>query len=217
MTDGGLVARDFSVFYGKFEAVSKLHLIANEGEAVSLMGHNGAGKTSFLRGVMGFEKASGYLRFHNRPLRDYEPYSLPGMGIRYVPQARRVFGKLTVKENLRLIQSGDQTRTVIDRTMSLFPELRDHLNQPALTLSGGEQVMLSLAGALVTDPSLLLLDEPTEGLMPKLETRLARLLKSSIEQGLTAVVAEQNRAFVEQICSRIYFIKGGTTEEIVRL
>ncbi len=215
MYNEGLKISNFSVFYGKLEAVHAFALEANAGQAVSLMGGNGAGKTSILKGVMGLVKSSGKLVFRGKSLYQYEPSSLSSIGIGYVPQGRRVFGTLTAEENLQLVGGRKRNKNLIHRTLSLFPELDGHMHQLASTLSGGEQVMLAMARTLVTEPNLLLLDEPTEGLMPQLEIRLARELENALKKNLTVVIAEQNMSFVKRICSRIYFLEEGKTNRVL--
>ncbi|MFP3953269.1 MAG: ABC transporter ATP-binding protein [Candidatus Bipolaricaulota bacterium] len=201
-----LQLRDFSVYYEKFEAVQSLRMAIGTGEGVGLMGRNGAGKTSVLKGVMGLVKTSGTRLYKGQDLGAHRPYSLRRLGIAYLPQEERVFNGMTVEENLRL---GPRRGGEIDRALSLFPELRGHLSQMGATLSGGEQVMLSLARTVSADPELLLLDEPTEGLMPELEGRLTQKLVSLVDGGATVVVAEQNQNFLERVCSRVYHLKEG--------
>jgi len=212
-----LVVKELSVYYGKLRGVRSLNLSLGQGEAVSLMGRNGAGKTSTLRGIMGLVKTRGKVLYRTRPLDGLRPYSLPKMGISYVPQQKRVFDSLTVVENLKLNTPKINQGEIIRDALSLFPELKGHLGQSAASLSGGEQVMLSLAKAMSHSPDLLLLDEPTEGLMPQIKLRLTGELNRKIDHGLSALIAEQNRDFVEKICSRIYMLEEGERADAIEL
>ncbi len=209
--------RDLSVYYEKFAAVRSLDLAAGVREGVGLMGRNGAGKTSALKGVMGLVKTTGERIYKGSSLDRYRPYALLGLGIAYLPQEKRVFAGLTVEENLRLSGGRGRIENEVRRALDLFPELEGHLSQTAATLSGGEEVMLSLARTISSDPELLLLDEPTEGLMPELEERLSRKLGVLIDRGVTIILAEQNESFLNRICSRIFLLEEGRLARVVEV
>lgn len=134
--------------------------------------------------------------------------------IGYLPQEKRVFGELTALENLKIIPGKKSPGTIRDRILSWFPELEGHLDQIGSSLSGGEQMMLALGRTLAIDPNLLLLDEPTEGLMPELEQRLLKVLKQKSSTKRTTIVAEQNFEFVSDLCSRSYRLNRGRKTDV---
>lgn len=204
---------NFSVYYGKLKAVDSVHLCAQRGEGVGLMGENGAGKTSLLKGIIGLVRTTGTRYYKGESLDGYRPHSLRKVGISYSPQDKRVFHHMTVRENLR-VNAGREKKKTLDRSeLDLFPELVDHLDQIAATLSGGERVMLGLIMAMMGEPELLLLDEPTEGLMPELELNVYRALGSAISGGLSVLIAEQNRDLLKEMCTKNYLLNRGSLEK----
>lgn len=189
-------------------------MVTQPGEAVAVTGKNGAGKTSLLKGIVGLADTTGKILLRNRDLSNYSQNSLTSGIIGYLPQEKRVFSDLTALENLKIIPTSQTLATVRDRVLSWFPELENHLDQRGASLSGGEQAMLSLGRTLVTEPNLILLDEPSEGLMPELEWRLLNVLKQGSPAEAIIVVAEQNFEFIEDLCSKAYYLKQGETTKI---
>ncbi|MBS3740488.1 ATP-binding cassette domain-containing protein [Candidatus Bipolaricaulota bacterium] len=208
-----LILRHVDVKYGDFSAVKDFSMETQLGEAVGITGKNGAGKTSLLRGIVGLAETTGELFLHDRNLSDYSQRSLASGVVGYLPQEKRVFSNLTALENLKIIPTNKLLATVKERVLSWFPELENHLDQRGASLSGGEQAMLALGRALVTEPDLLLLDEPTEGLMPELERRLLSVLKEERSAEACIVIAEQNLDFLEGLCSKAYYLEQGRTAE----
>ncbi|MFW6104711.1 MAG: ATP-binding cassette domain-containing protein [Candidatus Bipolaricaulota bacterium] len=208
-----LTLKHVDVKYGDFLAVKDFSLETQLGEAVGITGKNGAGKTSLLRGIVGLAETTGEILLRNRDLSDYSQRSLASGVIGYLPQEKRVFSDLTALENLKIIPTNKSLAAVKERVLSWFPELENHLDQRGASLSGGEQAMLALGRALVTEPDLLLLDEPTEGLMPELESRLLSVLKQERPAEACIVIAEQNLDFLEGLCSKAYYLEQGRTAE----
>ena len=209
-----LTLKNVDVKYGDFHAVKNFSMVTQLGEAVAVTGKNGAGKTSLLRGICGLADTTGKLLFHDRDLSDNPRKPLTSEIIGYLPQEKRVFSDLTTLENLKIIPTSQSLATVKEKVLSWFPELECHLDQRGGSLSGGEQAMLSLGRTLVTEPELILLDEPTEGLMPELERRLLNVLKQERSAEACIVIAEQNPDFIEDLCTRAYYLKQGKTTKI---
>lgn len=184
------------------------------GEAVAITGKNGAGKTSLLRGIVGLADTTGKILLKGRSLSASPKQPLASGTIGYLPQEKRVFNDLTALENLKIIPTNQSLATIKERVLSWFPELENHLDQRGASLSGGEQAMLSLGRTLVTEPDLILLDEPTEGLMPELEWRLLNVLKQERSAEACIIIAEQNLDFIEDLCSKTYYLKQGKTTNI---
>lgn len=209
-----LTLKNVDVKYGDFHAVKNFSMVTQLGEAVAVTGKNGAGKTSLLRGIVGLADTTGKLLFHDRDLSDNPRRPLTSGMIGYLPQEKRVFSDLTTLENLKIIPTNQSLAAVKERVLSWFPELESHLDQRGGSLSGGEQAMLSLGRTLVTEPDLILLDEPTEGLMPELERRLLNVLKKETSAEACIVIAEQNLDFIGDLCSKVYYLKQGKTTKI---
>jgi branched-chain amino acid transport system ATP-binding protein len=181
------------------------------------LGRNGAGKTTALKAIMGLVRVRrGSIRLGDREVSALPAHQVPVQGIAYVPQGRRLFAELTVADNmeigLRARQSGRET---LDRILELFPMLRERLRQRAGTLSGGEQQMLAMARALCLEPDILLLDEPTEGLMPTMIARLRETVASLRARGVSTLLVEQRVDAVLPIADRVAFIENGRSREVV--
>ena len=212
-----LEVKSLSSGYGKSLICTDIDLEINEGERVCLLGRNGVGKTTFLKTVMGIIASSdGECLIKGKNVTGMPPYKIARMGLGYVPQGRGIFGKLTVQDNLILGGAPDKIRVeeIDEKIFSYFPVLRERLNQRAGTLSGGEQQMLSVARALIRKPSLLLLDEPSEGLQPNIVQLLRDIIKQiSIDRGLAILLVEQNLDFALDISSRGYVMEKGSIVE----
>ncbi|MGV8937299.1 MAG: ABC transporter ATP-binding protein [Allorhizobium sp.] len=207
-----LEIRDLDVYHGNSRTLKGLSLTLSPGEVLCLLGRNGAGKTTTLKAIMGQMKArSGSITLDGRELTGLAPHEVPKCGIGYVPQGRRLFAELTVRENLDVgLMTRDSGRDILEQSLTLFPRLRERLDQVAKTLSGGEQQMLATARALCIDPSVILLDEPTEGLMPSMIATIRDVVTTLREQGKAILLVEQRMDAVLAVADRACFIENGT-------
>jgi branched-chain amino acid transport system ATP-binding protein len=200
-------------FYGLSHILFGVSLRVEPGEVVCLLGRNGAGKTTTLKSIMGLTPPKqGSIRFKGEKITGKEPYLLARKGIGYVPDDRRIFADLTVGENLEIAARSSETRFVRwdkERVYELFPALKEIESRKGGCLSGGEQKMLAIARALMGNPELLLLDEPTEGLAPMLVRALEEQIKKLQETGLTVLLAEQNVRSALRLGDRGYIIDNG--------
>lgn len=210
-----LELEDVRIAYGKVEAVKGISLSVREGEIVSLVGSNGAGKSTTLRAISGLLKASsGRLSFQTHDLGRLKAHEVVRLGISHVPEGRRLFPLLTVQENLRMgayLRCADTTvERAMDRVFERFPRLRERRRQLAGTLSGGEQQMLSIGRALISGPTLLMLDEPSFGLAPLIIQEIAKIVHE-INQGggVTVLLVEQNASMAFSVSSRAYVMENG--------
>ncbi len=210
-----LELEDVHIAYGNVEAVKGISLSVDEGETVTLLGANGAGKTTTLRAISGLLRPrSGVIRLGSRELQTIPAHSIVELGIAHVPEGRRMFGTLTVEENLNLgayKHRRDMRRIASgrDRVYKLFPRLAERRGQLAGTLSGGEQQMLAIGRGLMADPSVLLLDEPSLGLAPKLVQEIFRTIREISRQGVTILLVEQNARLALQVANRAYVLETG--------
>lgn len=209
-----LELENFSVKYGNFHAVKDFSLQIQPGDSVAVTGNNGAGKTSVLRGVVGMADTTGRIIFRGQDLSRSPEQLLKTGAVGYLPQKNRVFGELTTLENLKIVSQSRSFQEIKEKVLTWFPELADHLDQQGSNLSGGEQVMLSIGRTLAREPDLLLLDEPTEGLMPDLEQRLVNILQRARGEQVGILLAEQNLDFVEELCSKAYCLQQGRNERV---
>jgi len=211
-----LDAHNLHIAYGDIKAVSGVSFFLEKGELVSIIGANGAGKTSILNGLMGIVPLKdGQIHFNSSDITALATHQRARAGIRLVPERARVFGRLSVYENLmtgvyglrKTINIKNQIKWLYD----LFPILRERYDQPADTLSGGEQQQLAIARALISDPQLLLVDEISMGLMPKLVDQVFEVLKQlNRQKGLTILLVEQNAVASLEISHRAYVLETGT-------
>jgi len=197
--------------YGKGQVLHGTSLAVREGELVGLVGRNGVGKTTTLKAVMGMIPArAGSIAFRGEELTGVPAYRVPRKGISYVPQGRHLFPKLTVKENLEIAcVAGGVDPAKLEEIYGYFPRVKERLSQKAGTLSGGEQQMVAIGRALVADPALILLDEPTEGLMPLLVQAIAETVQAINARGTSILLVEQNLKTLKDICHRIYIMEKG--------
>lgn len=206
-----LTLNQVNCFYGKSHVLHNTSLEIREQELVGLVGRNGVGKSTTLKSIMGLvPHKSGTITFDKIPLSTLPTYQIPRQGLAYVPQGRHLFPKLTVIENLKIpIVQGVLDQDKLEEIFEYFPRLKERLKQKAGTLSGGEQQMLALARALITKPKLILLDEPTEGLMPILVDIISQTISSINQKGTAILLVEQNLKTLKEICHRIYIMEKG--------
>jgi len=202
-------------YYDESHVLFDLSLAINAGEVVCLLGRNGAGKTTTIRTIVGLTPPrSGRVILRGRDLAGLPPYRVARLGIGFVPEDRRIFPNLTVGENLEVARrpraDGSPGPWSQERIFDLFPVMRERRRQAGGTLSGGEQQMLTIARTLMGNPDLLLLDEPSEGLAPRIVELLGQQLGRLKESGLTIVLAEQNVRFVSGLGDRVYILEKGT-------
>lgn len=199
--------------YGGIVAIKGIDLSVNSGEIVTLIGSNGAGKSTTLRTISGLLRArSGRITFKDRDITRMPPHRIVGLGISHVPEGRGIFHRLTVLENLQLgaFQRNDnEIDADLDRVFELFPRLKERARQTSGTLSGGEQQMLAMGRAMMARPQVLLLDEPSMGLSPILVETIFETIKTIREGGATILLVEQNAAMALEIADRAYVIESG--------
>ncbi len=201
------------VRYGAIHALRGVDLEVHAGEIVTLIGSNGAGKSTLLRAVSGLLRPSaGRIRLEGVDVTGKKPEAIVALGCSHVPEGRRIFANLTVRENL---QMGAFPRRGVEaegmeRVFGLFPRLRERLRQPGGTLSGGEQQMLAIGRALMAEPLLLLLDEPSLGLAPILVNQIFAIVRAINQQGTTVVLVEQNARQALRVAQRAYVLETGT-------
>ena len=204
-----LEVTDIDVSYGTIKAIMDVSLKMEKGETLGIVGRNGAGKTTLLKTIAGFLKPSkGSIKFNGKDITRLPPYEAARLGIRYIAQDKKVFTRLTVKENLELAAYASNDWD-LDRVLNIFPQLRKLLNNKASGLSGGERQMLLIARGLIGKPSLLLMDEPTEGLAAFVITELVNVLEKLKSEELSLIVVEQNLPVASKISDRIYIMKEG--------
>ena len=202
-------------FYGKIQALRGVNIDVNSGEIVSLIGSNGAGKSTLLMTISGVNKArTGEIVFEGKNIEKYEAHDIVDLGIAQVPEGRRIFSRLTVEENLRLgahaNEKGKHFNTDVKEVYDLFPVLNDRKSQRGGTLSGGEQQMLAIGRALMNRPKVLLLDEPSLGIAPKLVNQIFLAIKNiNKEKKVTIFLVEQNAKKALELADRAYVLVNG--------
>ncbi len=209
-----LEVKGIATSYGGARAISDMSFRVERGEALAMLGRNGAGKTTTLKTIMGLlPSIDGAVMYEGTDITRQSPDQIAQLGIGYVPEDRRVFSGLTVTENLEAARkpSADaQTTWAAPALLNLFPEIARRQNSMAGTLSGGEQQMLSIARAMMGNPSLLLLDEPSEGLAPVVVNRLGDALRALQEQGVSMLISEQNQRLARRVAKRVILIDTGS-------
>jgi branched-chain amino acid transport system ATP-binding protein len=217
MSPGGtplLELNDVHTFYGTIEAIKGISLEVHEGEIVTLIGANGAGKSTTLRSIQGINRPKrGSIRFNGNDIVGHPPHEIVRLGISQSPEGRRLFARMTVLENLEMgaFQRRDKSgvNEDVERVFGLFPRLAERRAQKAGTLSGGEQQMCAMGRALMARPKLLLLDEPSMGLAPVLVERIFEIITEINQQGTTILLVEQNALMALDIASRGYVLETG--------
>jgi branched-chain amino acid transport system ATP-binding protein len=209
-----LTVEGVDAYYGLSHVLQNVSLTVQPGEAVALLGRNGAGKTTTLKTIMAVVRARrGRITWNGTDITGLPPYRIVQLGIGYVPEERRIFPNLTVYENLKMarlaVDGGRRMDDYLARVFALFPPLEARLTNKGRNLSGGEQQMLTMARSLGTDPKLLLIDEPTEGLMPVFVETISRTIGEIQRQGLAVLLVEQNTKLALAATQRVYLIEKG--------
>lgn len=213
MSNAVLSVEGLNSFYGRAHILFDVTLEVRRGEVVALLGRNGAGKSTTMRSIMGLVASrSGRVRFAGHDISDRQPHQIARLGLGYVPEDRRIFTDLTVMENLEV---GRQPRRegaphwTPERLFTLFPNLADMRDRPGGRMSGGEQQMLTIARTLMGNPSAILLDEPSEGLAPRITEMMAHAVVGLKSEGQTVVLSEQNLHFAALVSDRAYVMEKG--------
>jgi branched-chain amino acid transport system ATP-binding protein len=204
-----LEVHDLHTYYGDSHVLHGVSLTVADGEVLTILGRNGMGKTTLIRSIIGFTPPrQGSVRLKGQDVAGWTPYRLVERGMALVPQGRRVFASLTVRENLDIARAG-KGRWNLESVYALFPRLRERAANRANKLSGGEQQMLAIARALMSNPELLLLDEPTEGLAPLLVREVGRILDELKREGLSILLVEQNLSLALGVADRVHILSRG--------
>jgi branched-chain amino acid transport system ATP-binding protein len=206
-----LSLREVNVHIGKLHILQGVNLDVQAGESAALLGRNGVGKTTTLRAIMGLvARSAGAIEFDGTDLAACAPHEIPRKGIGYVPQGRGIFPGLTVLENLCIGVRGKPDTALEEYVFTCFPRLKERLKQQGSTLSGGEQQMLAIARCLMMRPKLIILDEPTEGIMPRLVSQIRREIHRINHTGISILLVEQNLETALKLCPRVFLIEKGT-------
>ena len=210
-----LSLQEVETYYSEIKALQGVSLEVREGEIVSLIGSNGAGKTTTLRTISGLLKPrKGRILFRGKSIEVLPAHEVAGMGVAHVPEGRKIFPRLTVQENLEMgsfrITNQARMKTNMDRVYDLFPRMQERRRQKGGTLSGGEQQMLAMGRALMSEPDILLLDEPSMGLAPLLVDHIFQVIKTLNASGMTILLVEQNALKALKIANRGYVLQTGT-------
>jgi len=215
MAEAALELVGVDAFYGEVQALRGLSLRLERGEVLCLLGRNGAGKTTALKAIMGLVAVrAGEIVKDGASLTRLPAHEIPKIGIGYVPQGRRLFAELTVAENIEIgLMTRGKGAGTREAVLDLFPALRERLSQRSGTLSGGEQQMLAMARALCLEPDVLLLDEPTEGLMPSMIGRIRDAVSGLRDKGVSVVLVEQRVEAALSLADRVAFIENGQNRE----
>ena len=204
-----LEVADVHTYYGESHVLQGVSLTVGAGEVVAILGRNGAGKTTLVRSIIGFTPPRrGAVRFKDRDITGWPSHRLTALGMALVPQGRRVFPSLSVRENLEVARRGDG-RWSLDRVYRVFPRLRDRERNRASKLSGGEQQMLAIGRALMSNPELVLMDEPTEGLAPLIVREVEQVIGDLRREGLSILLVEQNLPLALAVADRVHILSRG--------
>lgn len=204
---------DIDVHYGSAHVLQGVSFEVRQGETVALLGRNGMGKTTTLRSIMGLTPPTkGSIRFEGEEISNLTPNTIAKRGVSYIPDDLRIFPDLTCEENLEIAKrvSKRSGHWTIERVEALFPLLADRRKQKGSSFSGGEKKMLSLARSLMMNPTLILLDEPSEGLAPLIVRKLLEIIQDIKKHGVTILLADQNLRFCKEVCDRGYILEKGT-------
>jgi branched-chain amino acid transport system ATP-binding protein len=210
-----VLVEDVHTFYGKSHILHGVSLTVGPGEVVGLLGRNGVGKSTTLKTIMGLVQPSqGKVLLEGSAITSMPPYKLARLGIGYVPEDRRIFRLLSVMENLRIgfDRSGvteEKKRALLDKVFTYFPVLAERRNQAGGTLSGGEQQMLAIARAMMLEPKIILLDEPTEGLMPRMVSQIKNIIDVLHKEDVAILLVEQNVPLTLEASQRVYIMEKG--------
>jgi branched-chain amino acid transport system ATP-binding protein len=206
-----LKIQNLHAFYGKSHILHGVDMEVNPGEIVSLLGRNGSGRSTTIKTIMGLVDGHGSVKWNDKEMLGHKPYDIARQGIGYVPESRDVFPKLTVEQNLLLGQKGGakNSRWSLDDMYQLFPRLKERQHTEAGVMSGGEQQMLTLCRTLMGDPDLIMIDEPTEGLAPKIVELVGEYLKELKRRGLGVLLVEQKLTIALDISQRCYVMGHG--------
>jgi branched-chain amino acid transport system ATP-binding protein len=211
MSKAMLEIRDLHAYYGKSHVLHGVDMSVAEGEIVSLLGRNGVGRSTTVKATMGQVQATGSIKFKGEEIIGEKAFQIAHRGLGYVPENRDIFPTLTVEQNLILGEKkGRKSRWSLDDMYQLFPRLKERQNTAAGVLSGGEQQMLTLCRTLMGDPDLIMIDEPTEGLAPKIVDLVADYLKTLKERGISVLLVEQKLAIALEISQRVYVMGHGS-------
>jgi len=207
-----LEVRDLHAYYGKSHILHGVHLSIGKGEIVSLLGRNGVGRSTTIRSIMGLVDCTGSVRFRNEEMVGLKAYEVAHKGLGYVPENRDIFPTLTVRQNLLLGQKKQlaSARWGMEDMYQMFPRLKERADTQAGFLSGGEQQMLTLCRTLMGDPELVMIDEPTEGLAPKIVEQVALLFEEIRKRGISILLVEQKLAIALDISERLYVMGHGS-------
>lgn len=210
-----LDVESINTYYGKSHILHDVSFEAGNDEVVALLGRNGVGKTTTMKSIIGLTPPkTGTIRFQGEVISGDSPSEIANRGIGYVPQDRGMFPDLTVEENLQMgLGTADRDETVVAEIFDRFPRVEERLSQKAGTLSGGEQQMVAMARALMRDPQLVLMDEPTEGLMPSLIPEIGEITQEIADSGYSIIIVEQNVDLVLDIADRVYMMDNGRIHE----
>lgn len=213
-----LEVKQLSAYYGRARALFDLSFEVNKGEVVCLMGDNGAGKSTTFKAIMNMlDRITGEVHFNGQRITGWPSYAIARAGLAYVPEDRRVFGELTVRENLMTGRQAPRQwadgsavyHWTPEALFKLFPNLANLVDRPAAKMSGGEQQMLSVARALMGNPYMVLLDEPSEGVAPVIVEQMIDMMLELKQRGLSILLSEQNQVLAEQVADRFYYLRMG--------
>jgi branched-chain amino acid transport system ATP-binding protein len=206
-----LEVRDLHAYYGKSHILHGVQLDVREGEIVSILGRNGVGRSTTIKAIMGMVECSGSVKFRGEQMVGRKAFQIAHQGLGYVPENRDIFPTLTVRHNLLLGQKAAKpsARWKMEEMFELFPRLKERADNEAGVLSGGEQQMLTLCRTLMGDPALVMIDEPTEGLAPKIIEQVARLFEEIRKRGISILLVEQKLAIALDISERLYVMGHG--------